>query len=437
MTDQLSTQRIAGVASHRLHRLILFSERLARLTTPGQLIVVAGYTAFVALVWGLALDSLAAGLNISLIGAFFTAIDWIGLTQLPRRRRSFGPVAPGVVLFGGLRAALSIVLAPFASDPILASTLLLGGHFALTGYALDSMWGEPFRVGVTRLTYRSPKLDSAPPIRILHLTDFHVERLTRREEKVLALIDELRPDLIVYTGDLLSFSYIDDATAQADCRALMSKLHAPLGVFAVPGTPLVDTEPALERVLAGLDNVTLLRGCAVSLPEYPCVKLIGLNCTHDPALDGASLDEELAGLSADDYKILLYHAPDLMPEAARHGVDLVLCGHTHGGQVRLPLIGAVFTSSVYGRRYQMGEYRDGGTTMYVSRGIGMEGKGMPRMRFLCEPEIELIELRGTPGAESAPREKPSAPDAPVTRLSRRTIRLIKRLRPIITPRERR
>jgi hypothetical protein len=85
----------------------------------------------------------------------------------------------------------------------------------------------------------------------------------------------------------------------------------------------------------------------------------------------------------------------------------------------------------------MGEYREDGTTMYVSRGIGMEGKGMPRMRFLCEPEIELIELRGTPGAESAPREKAPTPDAPVTRLSRRTIRLIKRLRPIITPRERR
>jgi predicted MPP superfamily phosphohydrolase len=98
-------------------------------------------------------------------------------------------------------------------------------------------------------------------LRIAHLSDFHVERLTQREEKVLALLDELRPDLIVYTGDMLSYSYMDDPVAQAECRALMSRLRAPLGVFAVPGTPLVDTETALHNVLGDLSNITLLRDC--------------------------------------------------------------------------------------------------------------------------------------------------------------------------------
>lgn len=411
MTDQPLAQPVKGVASPTLHRLILISERLAGLTWPGQAAVVIGYTAMVTLVWGWALDSFTSGSVIALIGLFFTLIDWIALAQLPRRRRSFGPVAPGLILFGGLRCAIAIVLALFASHPVVASTLLLGGHLALTGYALDSMWGEPFRLGVTRLTYRSPKLDGAPPIRIAHLTDFHIERLTRREERVLALLDKLRPDLIVYTGDLLSFSYVDDPTAQAECRDLMSKLRAPLGVFAVPGTPLVDTESALDNVLGGLDNIGLLRDCAVSLPEYPSVKLVGLNCTHDPSIDGPHLEQAVDGLSPDDYTLLLYHAPDLMPEAARRGIDLVLCGHTHGGQIRLPVLGALATSSIYWKRYEMGEYREGNTTMYVSRGIGMEGKGIPRMRFLCPPEIELIELRGTRQAEETLREKPPAREA--------------------------
>ena len=401
MADQTLAQPIRGVASPTLHRVIMFSERLARLAWPGQAAVVCAYAAIAALAWGFALDSSAAGMAAALIGFVFMAIDWIGLVLLPKRRRSFGPVAPGLVLFGGIRCALSVALAILARYSDIAAPLLLWGHLALTGYALDSMWGEPFRVGVTRRTYRSSKLDGAPPLRIAHLSDFHVERLTQREEKVLALLDGMRPDLIVYTGDLLSYSYMDDPVAQAECRALMSRLGAPLGVFAVPGTPLVDTETALHNVLGGLGNITLLRDGVVSLPQYPCIKLIGLNCTHNPAIDAPNLDAVVDGLAPGDYTILLYHAPDLMPEAARQGIDLVLCGHTHGGQIRLPLFGAVFTSSIYWKRYEMGEYREGGTTMYVTRGIGMEGKGMPRMRFLCEPEIELIELRGTLEAEEA------------------------------------
>ena len=412
MADQAFTQPIRGVASPTLHRLILFSERLAQLAWPGQTAVVFAYAALAALVWGLAIHSLIAGLAVALIGLIFTAIDWAGLALLPRRRRSFGPVAPGLVLFAGARCALNIALAVLAPEPGIALALLLCGHLALAGYALDSMWGEPFRIGVTRLVYRSPKLDGAPPLRIAHLSDLHVERLTRREEQVLALLDEMRPDLIVYTGDLLSFSYVDDPVAQTECRGLMSRLRAPLGVFAVPGTPLVDTEPALHAVLGGLENVTLLRDGVVSLPEYPCVKLIGLNCTHDPETDAPHLHSLVDGLAPGDYTLLLYHAPDLMLEAARLGVDLVLCGHTHGGQVRLPLFGAVFTSSIYWKRYEMGEYREGRTTMYVTRGIGMEGKGMPRMRFLCEPEIELIELRGSLRAEE------SLADAAATREAR-------------------
>ena len=92
------------------------------------------------------------------------------------------------------------------------------------------------------------------------------------------------------------------------------------------------------------------------------------------------------------FTLLLYHSPDLMPEAVELGIDLYLCGHTHGGQIRLPLLGAVLTSSDFWKRYEMGRYEEGKTTLYVSRGLGLEEKGAPHARFLAPPEIILWTL---------------------------------------------
>jgi len=75
------------------------------------------------------------------------------------------------------------------------------------------------------------------------------------------------------------------------------------------------------------------------------------------------------------------------------GVDLYLAGHTHGGQVRAPLYGAIVTFSEFGKRYEMGPYRVGGTMLYVNRGIGFEPE-LPRVRFLARPEVAVIDLIG-------------------------------------------
>jgi hypothetical protein len=83
-----------------------------------------------------------------------------------------------------------------------------------------------------------------------------------------------------------------------------------------------------------------------------------------------------------------------MPLVQQYPVDLYLCGHTHGGQVRMPWYGAVLTSSSLGKRYEMGEYVEQNTRLYISRGIGLEGLSAPRLRLLCPPEIVLWELSG-------------------------------------------
>ena len=114
-------------------------------------------------------------------------------------------------------------------------------------------------------------------------------------------------------------------------------------------------------------------------------------------LELTALRALLADLPAGAFSLLLYHTPDLMPQAAAAGVDLYLAGHTHGGQIRLPVIGALFTNIRSWKKYERGLYHVGGTSMYVSSGIGLEGRGGPRARFLCPPEIVAIDLRfGSP-----------------------------------------
>ena len=385
---------IPGVAGTQFHRLLMLSVKLSHVNGALLAVYIEIFTLLVLFTWALRMESLDIGLVVGIAFLTLSVIDWLALSQLPRHRRSYGPVAPTLLVLVPLRALVTIgpVLLPLS--PLWIATLVEISNFTLTGYVLDSLWGEPFRLTLTKLTLKSPKLSGAPPLRVLHLSDFHVERLTRREEKMLKWVNELRPDLIVYTGDLLNFSNLDDRQAQADCAQLLSRLHAPLGVYAVPGTPLIDTPEVQAAIYPQLPGIRLLKNETIEIEGYPQVQIIGLTCTHDPLLDGPKLDRVCAEVPPAKFTLLLYHSPDLMPEASRAGINLYLCGHTHGGQIRLPLWGAVVTSSKYGKRYEMGRYQERDTTLYVSRGIGLEGKGAPRMRFLCPPEIELIELRG-------------------------------------------
>ncbi len=390
----MTRNRVPGVASAGFHRLLLFSARLGKIPGIVLAIYIEIFTLLVVAVWAVREESLDIGFAVGIGFLAFAIIDWMALAALPRRRRSYGPVAPTLIALTFVRAFFTIIIGLLRVGPLWASTLVEVSNFALTGYVLDSLWGEPFHLTVSKITLKSRKLRGAPPLRVMHLSDFHIERLTRREAKILKLIDEMRPDVILYTGDLLNFSYLDDGRARSDCRELLSQLHAPLGVYAVLGTPLIDTPEVIKDTYACVDNVRLLINQAIEIEGYPQVQIIGLTCSHDPTLDVPKLDRVRANVPPDKFTILLYHSPDLMPEAARAKIDLYTCGHTHGGQIRLPLIGALVTSSIYGKRYEMGRYNQDDTTLYVSRGIGMEGKGAPRMRFLCPPEIELFELRG-------------------------------------------
>jgi predicted MPP superfamily phosphohydrolase len=150
----------------------------------------------------------------------------------------------------------------------------------------------------------------------------------------------------------------------------------------------------MARLVEGTDVVWLEQEAVTVDVRGQPVTLVGAACSHQQELDAARLAQAMAGIPGDAFTVLLYHSPDLILEAVEQGVDLYLGGHTHGGQLRLPFYGALVTASVYGKRYTAGLFEEGSTTMYVSRGIGFEGGGMPRARFLCRPEIVSIELAG-------------------------------------------
>ncbi len=326
--------------------------------------------------------------------------DWLLFWQLPRHRRSFGPVGPQVLVTSAPRVGAALTGAVTAQ---ITGSAVAGGvtHLLLQLFgSFTYLWGalvEPFALGVTRQSLRVALWPvDAPPLRLLHLSDFHVERLTSREPHVLRLMDELQPDLIVVTGDFLNLSYVDDPTARADARQVLAELRAPLGVYATLGSPPVDPRSTTPSLFDGLDNIRLLRDevAVLELADGRKLSLIGMDCEHDLDSDGSGFDGLLAVVPPDAATVLLYHSPELMPQVQHQPVNLYLCGHTHGGQLRAPGYGAVLTSSITGKQYEMGRYNENGTTLYVSRGIGLEGLSAPRMRLLCRPEIILWDIAG-------------------------------------------
>ncbi|MEN4042365.1 MAG: hypothetical protein ROW39_08480 [Anaerolineaceae bacterium] len=314
--------------------------------------------------------------------AFFL-FDWLLLALLPRLGLSYGPPQPPVLILAGLRAIFALIPLPFSLLLQVIGTMLV----------IYSFYIEPQRIHVTHQTLKSRKLHSEKPLRVLHLGDLHIEHITSREKRLLAEIERLQPDLILFSGDVLNLSFRSDQQAVEQARAIIRQWTAPLGVFAVNGSPAVDLKEVFPTILQGLPMVWLRDQKITIQHDGDVIDIVGISCTHRPFEDGPRLVKALDG-AGDHFTILLYHTPDLAPIASRYPVDLQLSGHTHGGQVRLPIYGALFTGSLYGKRYEAGRYPHGEMVLYITRGIGMEGAGAPRVRFLCPPEIILWEISG-------------------------------------------
>ena len=353
------------------------------------------------LIWTRATGEAGWGWAVGLGLLLFAAADWGLLALLPRLTMSFGAVQPPFLAMALLRSIIAMLASiPGAWWPVPALLALLLVELLVLGLVAYGTLVEPFRVQVTHLEVCSARLSNpGSHLRIVQISDLHVERLSRRERDLPALVAELAPDLIVLTGDFLNTSYNDDPQALADLRTVLEQLDAPAGIYAVWGTIEVDLPPLLRPLLDELCIVVLEEAvagvpCGDEKATDPELWLVGLSCTRDLVDAGARLRALMGELPPKAFSLLLYHTPDLMPQAAALGIDLYLAGHTHGGQWRVPGFGAILTSSQHWKRYEAGLYREGYTTLYVSRGLGMEGFGTPRARFFCPPEVVSITLCG-------------------------------------------
>ncbi len=376
-----------------LHRLLVQTDQLQTLPTLSVVFFLLLNIAVVALIWWLNTRDSAATLLVTAGYALANTVDWVGLHTLRTTGRSYGPDKPSILALSALRLFILIILG-FLAIPAWIVLSLLAVLSLLVFYAT---WVEPFRIGVTQQGYQTAKWKAdAPPLRLLQIGDIHMEAITPREVELNRLVTELKPDIIVFTGDFVNLSNTNDPDTEQAIREIIGQWQAPLGVYCISGTPLVEPMARVEAFTSGLNNLKLLPNQWITInTPGGALNILGLVVTHDMKRDRDLFKRMMTIAPKSGLHLLLMHPPDIAPQANEAGIDLYLCGHTHGGQMRLPIIGAVFSSSHLGNQFIMGRYELGTTTLYTSRGVGLEGLGAPRARFLCPPEIILWEIKGT------------------------------------------
>ncbi|GAA5533554.1 metallophosphoesterase [Deinococcus aluminii] len=274
---------------------------------------------------------------------------------------------------------------------------LLGGGLAL-GTLGGAGLAQAARFEVVR--GRATLLGLRAPLRVAFLTDLHYG-LYVFGGSVRAWVDAAnaeRPDLILLGGDFLDIRPDGDPTP---LLTELGRLRAPLGVYGVwgnhdygsfglpdahgRGAARPDWQARRQELGAAFARagVTILRDAGRALRDD-----LWVGGVDDFWFGRPDPGAALAG-AGERATLLLSHNPDLLPELPGPA-GLVLCGHTHGGQLRLPLIGAPVVPSRYGQRYALGWVRGAyGTPAYVSRGLGTSG--VP-LRNLCAPEVTVLTL---------------------------------------------
>jgi predicted MPP superfamily phosphohydrolase len=251
---------------------------------------------------------------------------------------------------------------------------------------------EPFRLELERARGELPaERGGSQPLRIGVLADLQTADPGEHESEAVDRLMAQRPDLVLIPGDVYQGRHPERDLP--DLRRLMARLAAPGGVFFVFGD--ADQAREIERTFAGSRVRVLVDQVASTRVRDRTLTIGGIRNDYR-ALEAADTIDELEGHAGRrDIRILLAHRPDAALRT-RGRIDLTVAGHTHGGQVRLPLIGPPIILSDVPRDVGAGGLHTlaGGRRIYVSRGVGVERGHAPRVRLFARPEISLLELAG-------------------------------------------
>lgn len=271
------------------------------------------------------------------------------------------------------------------------------GAVALVG---DGILLEPNRPRIVRQDFFLPRWpERLDGFTIALLSDFHFDPnfSVHPLHAAVPMVNDLRPDLIALAGDFVSaplFGAEGKGALEAEpCARLLRQMTAPHGLWAVLGNHDDQTNPEhITRVLQA-ENIQVLANQkhAIEL-DGARIWLAGVN---DVLSGTADLSKTLGRLPAGEAVILLAHEPDFADRSSRFQIDLQLSGHSHGGQVRIPLLPPLYLPRL-GKKYVWGTYHVGPLTLYTGAGLGTIG--IP-VRLNCPPEITLLTLR--PSAKQA------------------------------------
>ena len=222
--------------------------------------------------------------------------------------------------------------------------------------------------------------------RITQLTDVHHSRILGLDEvqRVVELTRRTKPDLIVLTGDYTTTyrRYIEP------CAEVLGGLSAPEGVWAVLGNHDHYTDPELTTRALVRHHIAVLNNANTSIRRGPdAIQLAGID---DWSWNGTDWTRAFYGLNRKLPSVLLSHQPIVLDFEEAQTAALILSGHTHGGQIKLPFIGVPARFATMDLKYASGLFSRGQTQLYVSRGTGVIG--LP-VRFGARPEIAVLRLR--------------------------------------------
>jgi predicted MPP superfamily phosphohydrolase len=271
----------------------------------------------------------------------------------------------------------------------LGSLALSGGLLASYASHVEPRWIQVVRIALP-LTRLPPSLDG---LTIAQISDLHAGCFAgaAKIRRFVAATNALRPDIIAITGDM--FHHTSESAQM--CADELSALHAPLGAYAIMGNHerrLPATQGEVPFHHAGL---TVLCNAAHRIAvNGDALWMLGLD---DLIRHRGNLKRTLDGVPNEACKVLLVHEPDFADWSAHTKIDLQLSGHTHGGQVRFPLFGALILPTL-GHKYSMGLYWVRDMWVYTNRGLGVT---RPPIRFNCRPEITLFTLRSVISRPSA------------------------------------
>jgi predicted MPP superfamily phosphohydrolase len=263
------------------------------------------------------------------------------------------------------------------------------------GGGIYTRFGEPHWLEVTRRTIPlAPQKSFASAVRLVHLSDFHASEVVSLEYIGDAISQALaeKPDVIAITGDFFT-DHLRDSAKYTD---VLRRLSASAPTFAClgnhdggPWTKMAGGNATTAEVLALLraSNITCLHNSNTTLTmRGRSIQLFGVGDLWSDMCEPVKAFDRAPARGA-AFRILLNHNPDAKQLLHPFDWDLMLCGHTHGGQVRLPILGTPF-APVQDRRYVEGLHRWENRWLYITRGVG----NLHGVRFNCRPEISVLEI---------------------------------------------